>query len=367
MDTVAQMLSCKPKNIQVADLVREQILSGKFRKGDKLLPDGQLALQYQINPRTVAAGLNALVQEGLLERGPRRGTVVKADGNVGGAVGVVMMGDGDVYGDMFRMISSQFSQRGLYPVLIDGRFRFDPDMVVKFLGSLLSERTKPYGLLIDGDMLFPFDFLRERLERLHNIVFIHSYHQPERLATAKYALVDFAAGGRLVARHLIANGHRKMACLGMHEPLYQGLWSSIQEQIVSGFADECRESGVAFSDASFRRILSGAPFDAVLGELLKDGDAPTALFCYADYRVRSEIIPQLVANGLKPMRDVELVGFYNTPHAADCGFSSLDIQEEKLAAAAVRLLVGETGEREILIEPKLVVRRPDGNDKKEHL
>ena len=70
MNENLQILDYKPKYILIADMVRKQIQSGRFKKGDKLFSDDELALKYKVNARTIAAGLNALVKEGLLERAP---------------------------------------------------------------------------------------------------------------------------------------------------------------------------------------------------------------------------------------------------------------------------------------------------------
>ncbi|MEI6421684.1 MAG: winged helix-turn-helix domain-containing protein, partial [Lentisphaerota bacterium] len=100
MKNTSQILSCRPKCIQVADIFRMQIESGAFKKGDKLFPDEKLALEYKVNSRTIAAGLNILVEEGLLERAPRRGTIVIKETvkgkSVTNAVAMVMLSKGDV-------------------------------------------------------------------------------------------------------------------------------------------------------------------------------------------------------------------------------------------------------------------------------
>jgi DNA-binding LacI/PurR family transcriptional regulator len=221
---------------------------------------------------------------------------------------------------------------------------------------MVDEEHRPYGFVIDGNLEFPFDYLKSNLERFENLVFITKYHHPEKIKSAKYALVDLAEAGRLAARHFIGLGHKRIACLALHEHNYQGEWSSMQVQIMTGFAQECRENNIKFSDDIFMSLHRGAPFESTVSALLKKKDRPTAIFSYPDSFIRSSVIPLLESNGLKPMKDVELVGFYNTHHSKECGFSSICIHEEKIAEAAVKLLTGETDECEIMIKPELVVR-----------
>ena len=65
------------KHDQVTETVREWLASGKYHCGDKLPADTILASMLKVNPRTLANGLAPLVRDGLLERAPRRGTIVK--------------------------------------------------------------------------------------------------------------------------------------------------------------------------------------------------------------------------------------------------------------------------------------------------
>ena len=76
---INEVVDHKPKDIFIADLFRKEIMSGRLKKGDKLLPDEKIARKYKLNKRTVASGLKTLVDDGLLSRAPRRGTIVIKD------------------------------------------------------------------------------------------------------------------------------------------------------------------------------------------------------------------------------------------------------------------------------------------------
>ena len=362
MEAVTEILGYKHKKTLIADIVRKQILQGKFKAGDRLLPDDELSQKYKVNKRTIAAGLNALVAEGLLERAPSRGTIVirniETGRNVSNAVAMVMLSKGDVYSKISLEISKGLGLRKLYPILINEHVITDQHCVKNYLDGIAGETHRPYGFMIDGDSLFPFDYLMEKLGSFRNIVFVTKFRYKTRIASAKYALVDFTEAGRIVARHFIQKGHREIAFLAIPQTNYCGEWSSIQVPIMNGFARECRENNIKFSDDIFWNLLHGAPFESTVGGLLKKKDRPTAIFSYADFFIRGSVIPLLEANGLKPMQDVELIGFYNTHHAEECGFSSICIREEKIAEAAVKLLMNETDEQEILIQPELIIRNP---------
>ena len=355
METMTELIGRKPKNVIIADTIRKQIASGKLPKGSRLLSDDEFARKYNVNKRTVAAGLNTLVKEGLIERIPRQGTFVVNHSSNGSktsnAVGMVMFSKGDVYSNINRNITHGFAGLNLYPILINDQLCLDEASVKSFIKAILSEQAAPYGFLIDGGMKFLFDFLKEDIDRFHNIVFINKYNHHEKISKAKYALIDFAEAGRLAAKHFIAQGHKKLACLAMPEKTYAGVWGSIQAKIQQGFAEVCKENSVQFNEDIFWKLIHGAPLTETVNELLSGAERPDAIFAYNDSFVRFQLLPLL-----KNATDIELIGFYNTPHAETCGFSSICIHEEKIAENAIKLLTNKTKEKEVLIKPELIVR-----------
>lgn len=209
-----EIISSKPKHVQVADHIRKLVNNGTLKNGYRLLPDGELAIKYNVNRHTVAAGLKSLVKEGLLERAPRRGTIVIKDDTKGNktsnAVGMIMLSKGDVYSEISRNITRGFTKHKLFPVLINGDVVSDSSSVVIFLETLNSEQPCPYGFIIDGNLEFSFEFIKQNIDKFNNIVFINKYHHPEKIVQAKYVLIDFAEAGRLAAKHFIAQGHKKL-------------------------------------------------------------------------------------------------------------------------------------------------------------
>ena len=356
MSSMTELIGRKPKNVIIADAIRGQIKAGTLPVGERLLSDDDFARKYKVNKRTVAAGLNTLVKEGLIERIPRQGTFVvnhsSNDSKTSNAVGMIMFSKGDVYSDINRNISSGFAGLNLYPILISDQVCLDKTSVISFIQTILNEQAAPYGFLIDGGMKFLFDFLKKDIDRFHNIVFINKYNHYERISKAKYALIDFAEAGRLAAKHFIAQGHKKLACLAMPEKTYAGVWGSIQAKIQQGFAEVCKESSIQFNEDIFWKLIHGAPLTETVNELLSGADRPDAIFAYNDSFVRFKLLPLL-----KNTADIELIGFYNTPHAETCGFSSICIHEEEIAKNAIKLLTNKTKEKEILIKPELVIRR----------
>jgi|SRR5690606_9745897 len=56
---------------QIAERIKQEILSGALQGGDQVMSTNQYATFYRINPATVAKGFQVLVAEGVLQK--RRG------------------------------------------------------------------------------------------------------------------------------------------------------------------------------------------------------------------------------------------------------------------------------------------------------
>ena len=77
----------------IAETVRNWILQGKYAPGEKLPTDSELATQFNVNRCTVAAGLNQLTVENLLDRAPKRGSVVKRQNHILHTNGKMLKGE----------------------------------------------------------------------------------------------------------------------------------------------------------------------------------------------------------------------------------------------------------------------------------
>lgn len=65
-----------PAYQRIEDSLRSEILSGRLAYGSRLPAAQELAAQYGTSVFTIHSALSPLVEEGLLERAPRRGTII---------------------------------------------------------------------------------------------------------------------------------------------------------------------------------------------------------------------------------------------------------------------------------------------------
>lgn len=352
------LLATKPKYSEVSEKIRESILSGVIKIGSRLKPDEELANEYKINKRTVAKGLNQLVDEGFLERAPRRGTIVISNSpksEKSRAVGLLMPDENYGYGDLVRGIVRRISPLRFFPVLVDSAVVENQEQVITLIQNINDHN--PYGYIIDGCMGTPFEFIEENIQDLQRVVFIDKYHYDHRIPGAKYALVDYTEGGRRAAKYLIENGHKKIHFLPVHERHYQGEWSSIQFLIMKGFKEVCKENRIEFDEELFwdsfhNRKEKGEVFDI----LFNRDSGKTGLLVYYDSIVFMEILPELEKRQLHVPEDISIIGFNNIEMAEKLNLTSVSTQQEKTARCAFELLMGYQQENEMTIVPELVIR-----------
>lgn len=122
--------------------------------------------------------------------------------------------------------------------------------------------------------------------------------------------LDNRQGARTATRHLIEQGHRRIACFGGHET------SSTCRERREGYADAMREAGIAIEpswlvQSAPTRVQSARQCPALF---VRD-PAPTAAVCYND-AVALGLMLGLNARGCQPGRDFAVTGFDDIPEAA---------------------------------------------------
>ena len=63
-----QIEEAQPKYLQIAHFIRDQILRGDLRAGDEVPSERQLASDWSVSRPTAARSLEALRQQGLVEK-----------------------------------------------------------------------------------------------------------------------------------------------------------------------------------------------------------------------------------------------------------------------------------------------------------
>ncbi|MFJ7996229.1 LacI family DNA-binding transcriptional regulator [Streptomyces sp. NPDC096310] len=176
---------------------------------------------------------------------------------------------------------------------------------------------------------------------------------------------DDIVGGRLVAEHLLALGHRRVAVVA-GEP-----YASTGVERTKGFTDAYAKAGLPVDPA----LVVNAPFDVHGGEraahlLLAAEPRPTAVFAVNDFAAIG-VMGALRASGLVPGRDVAVAGFNDVPLSAQLPIPLTSVRSpmramgERAATALVGMVEGRSA-RSRRFTPELMVRAstaaPDRRD-----
>ncbi|WP_149262737.1 LacI family DNA-binding transcriptional regulator [Actinomadura sp. K4S16] len=204
--------------------------------------------------------------------------------------------------------------------------------------------------LVFGDAHTGAAFLDEFAERRVPFVLVsrHAGRHPS-------VTCDDRLGGRLVADHFLALGHRRVGVIA-GEP-----FASTGADRTAGFVDRYREAGFPVPDSH----VVHCGFDAAGGRdaaerLLRHDPPPTAVFAVNDFAAIGAL-GALRDHGLRPGQDVAVAGYNDTPLAAELPIplTSVVSPMREMGARALdllaELLAGRTAPSERL-RPRLAVR-----------
>lgn len=148
--------------------------------------------------------------------------------------------------------------------------------------------------------------------------------------------VDNITGGRLVAEHLLARGHRRCGFLGHKQPAGEELLEA--QARLNGFRARLALDGVALGDEDVRTVEPDfeAARTAAL-ELLGRDERPTAIFAHDDV-LASGVLRAAREFDLDVPGDVAVVGFDDSPLAAPLGLTSVRVPFVEMGEQAFRLV-----------------------------
>ncbi len=201
-----------PKYRQLAGWLRDEILSGTL-EGGRLLPERELALLYKVSRQTVRQALAVLSDEGILEKKRGSGSyAVSGSGKGRGRIVFLLPGEGKYLPEPVMQEIGSVCETQRYGI------QFYPTG-----GKTTKERTILQGLLEDPPEGICIAGTRTALPNpnldlyryLKNsgtaVVFAGSPYRG--LENELFVSMDNMAGGHLAVRHLVSEGHTRIACL----------------------------------------------------------------------------------------------------------------------------------------------------------
>jgi LacI family transcriptional regulator len=226
--------------------------------------------------------------------------------------------------------------RGMDVALADRNYEiivYTVDSIRK-LDTYLS--SLPLTSNLDGLIILSLPFSEESAQRLHRhgleVVSIEFSHP--RFSSV---LIDDVYGGKLAARHLVSQGHQRIALLGDVDPPDYAIRPVISR--LEGFRQELAEANIALED---RYVCSVSylqePTRKAARKLLGGLQRPTAIFAAADIQAIA-VIRIAREMGLRVPEDLAVIGFDDLDIAEDIGLTTIRQPLDDSGRIAAELLL----------------------------
>lgn len=203
-----------PIYIQLADELRNAINSGEIKPGDKLPSESEMQKKYGVARLTVREALSVLVNEGLLEKMHGKGTFCKA-GFKSAAIDVLLnMGDYYFIPYYIQSISKVLDKHNAD--FIVGDTKDSCTEIIKLLNRIIQRGSDGVIIQISSENEFDEATISTVFENLNRagipFVQIDAAYDTNNFS---YAIMDEEKIGEIAAKHLLENGHKKIAVVSV--------------------------------------------------------------------------------------------------------------------------------------------------------
>jgi GntR family transcriptional regulator of arabinose operon len=358
----------KPKYQQVFDVIKEDILAGRYKPGEKLLSEGHLVDEFGASRITIIRALRELQQRGLVQRRAGSGTYV-TDGVAAGAslfFGLLIpnLGETEIFGPICQAMAES-SQRRKHALLwgdttpsAEGKEIQTLDLcrqyVAKKVGGVFFaplERT-PQNDRINQAAVAVLDEAAIPIVLLDRSFLPYPSGSPYDLVA-----IDHRRAGFMAAEHLLKLGCRRIAFVG-----YTHSASTVDARI-AGYREALFVWGVPLEPSMVWRLPGDGVTD--LARVVKKLK-PEAIVCAND-RTAGQVMHTLIELGYRIPDDVRIVGIDDVQYASlltvpltTVHQPCREIGEAAVAAMLERIAAPEMPRRDILLDCRLVVRESCG-------
>lgn len=296
---------------QLVTYFRDHILNGSFGPGTRLPPETEIARQHQISRGTVRQALNILVNEGLLERTPGRGTFVREPSSLTTEqeshstlkrIGLVLSQPVlQLSMDILLGVQQAAKSRGY-------------EVSLTYAEESREEQTRDIAWLktneVKGIVLFPVhnatadDDLKQLQADGLPVVLIDRYIPDLDM---DYVASDNLGGGYRATEHLIILGHRR---IGFAYSNTAGLQTTSVRDRWQGYCKALKEYGLPYdSELVFADLPLPLPVPpSTYDEFMHWAGRPSAIFAVND-SVALGLMQAAQRQGIRVPEDLALVGF----------------------------------------------------------
>lgn len=308
----------KARHRHVIDALLGDIAAGRFRPGERLPTEAELAKTFSASRSTIGRAMRELQSRGLLNRQRGSGTHVARQDSKRIALFTPFTHNasdlGYIGGQIHAHLSQLASHRGDHLRL---------QLINRADGSLLEQMMSAARAIIDQGVAGVFYYPRELpadtahynkavVDKLlaagiavvavdRDIV---SFPQRSSLPFVTY---DNRRGGYLLTEHLLSKGRKRIAFIG--SPFV----SSAASDRLRGYCDALEDNGLVVDKTLIRRATAD-DLDASFCQSLMAECKPDAIVCKMD-QYAALVGRHLLAMGVTIGRDVMLAGFDDEPWA----------------------------------------------------
>jgi GntR family transcriptional regulator, arabinose operon transcriptional repressor len=315
---VASVENRKPRHREVFDTLLGEIASGRFRPGDRLPTEAELAKTFSASRNTVARAMRDLKGKGLLHRYRGGGTrIARQDGHriaLFTPFAQVASDLGFIGGQIHTHLSDLASKRG-----DDLRLQFVRSNHDNLLDEMMGAVDELIERGVSGVFYYPVELPQETAH--YNALVV------EKIRAAGLALVlvdrdivayphrstlplvtyDNRRGGYMLTDHLIRRGCKRIVFVGI--PFV----SSAVSERMRGYFDALEDNGLPRDRLMIRKANLG-DLDAAFCKSIIDELKPDGIICKMDHYA-ALVGRHLAEMGLKVGQDVKLAGFDDQPIA----------------------------------------------------
>ena len=342
----------------LADAIRNEILSGNYKPGDKLSSENEMSEKFAYSRQTVRQALAILEQEGIVRRQKGSGTYVTIPSKKESAtknIGVITTYITDyIFPHIIRGIEEELSRKGYRLTLGVTKNRVEEEG--KLLRSFLNHKVD--GLIVEGTKTAfpnPNIGLYRRLQQMGiPIVFINGYYR--ELPCVYVATNDRACGIR-AAEFLLKRGSHLGGIFKSDDLQGHERYAGFTQGIIEGGAEINDSSMIWYTTESRANLFKGESATQIYDQLKKcDG-----VLCYND-QIAYDLIEFLTQKGVRVPDDVAVLSYDNSSISQYCPIkiSSFNHPKDQLGIRAADKIIGmiELGiqEKPLLMDMELVVK-----------
>ena len=359
----------KHKHRVIFEELRESILSGQYRAGDRLPSENALIRSFEVSRPTAARALRDLENSGLVERRRGSGTYVLHSSHTrAGTLGLLIPGLGQ--GEIFEPICNEIARSaqshnftifwGSSPTKGD---RSDSQMIEELCQQYVNQKVagvffEPIELAVG--MEETNQRITETLEKAGIPVVLIDCDVAKFPERSKFDLVgiDNRRVGYCLASHLLAMGCRRIDYVARSKS------AATVDARIAGYQEASLAQGIIPKPEWIHRNEE-ISIDFVR-QMISD-DLPDAFICGNDYTA-AQLMRDLMKLGFRIPEDVRIVGVDDLKYASALSIPLTTIRQpcKAIGAAAVEAMVQRISyptmpARDILLDFELIIRESCGH------